>query len=260
MTKLIVLFALAAFSAPAQDWARQRLDKSPRHTEWVIVKHGDRAVQTFVVYPEVKSKAPVILVIHEIFGMTDWVQEVADEFAAAGYIAVAPDLLSGMGPDGKGSSTFAQGDAVKAVSSLNPDQVTADLQAAADYAQKLPSAGDRLYVAGFCWGGGQSFRFATNRPGLAAAFVFYGPPPAAEAMAHITAPVYGFYGENDARIDATIPAAEKEMKEAGKTYEPVTYPGAGHGFMRAGEQPDATEGNAKARADAWTRLKKLIGN
>ena len=108
MTKLIVLFALAAFSAPAQDWARQRLDKSPRHTEWVIVKHGDRAVQTFVVYPEVKSKAPVILVIHEIFGMTDWVQEVADEFAAAGYIAVAPDLLSGMGPDGKGSSSFAR--------------------------------------------------------------------------------------------------------------------------------------------------------
>ena len=144
MTKLVVLMALAALSAPAQDWARQRIDKSPRHTEWVMVKHGDRSVQTFVVYPEVKEKAPVVLVIHEIFGMTDWVQEVADEFAAAGYIAVAPDLLSGMGPDGKGSSSFAQGDATKAVSGLNPDQVTADLQAAADYAQKLPSAGTKL--------------------------------------------------------------------------------------------------------------------
>jgi len=260
MTKFIVLMGLAALSAPAQDWARQRLDKSPRHTEWVVVKHGERAVQTFVVYPEVKDKAPVVLVVHEIFGMTDWVQEVADEFAAAGYIAVAPDLLSGMGPDGKGSSSFAQGDATKAVSGLNPDQVTGDLQAAADYAQKLPAAGNRLYVAGFCWGGGQSFRFATNRPGLAAAFVFYGPPPTPEAVARITAPVYGFYGENDARIDATIPATEKAMKDAGKTYEPVTYAGAGHGFMRAGEAPDMTEANAKARTEAWVRLKKLIGN
>jgi carboxymethylenebutenolidase len=260
MTKLVVLLAVAAAAAAAQDWARQRLDKSPRHGEWVVVKHGERSVQTFVAYPEVKDKAPVVLVIHEIFGMTDWVQEVADEFAAAGYIAVAPDLLSGMGPDGKGSSSFAQGDATKAVSGLNPDQVTADLQAAADYAQKLPSAGTKLYVAGFCWGGGQTFRFATNRAGLAAAFVFYGPPPPPGAMARITAPVYGFYGEMDARIDATIPATETEMKDVSKTYEPVIYPGAGHGFMRAGEAPDATDANAKARTEAWARLKKLIGN
>jgi len=173
MTKFAALFVLAALSLPAQDWARQRLEKSPRHREWVTVKHDGRSVETFVAYPESKDKTPVILVIHEIFGMTDWVQEVADEFAAAGYIAIAPDLLSGAGPGGKGTSSFPQGDATKAVSGLNADQITADLNAVADYALKLPSATQKLYVVGFCWGGGQSFRFATNRPDLAAAFVFY---------------------------------------------------------------------------------------
>ena len=260
MTKLTVLLALTALSSPAQDWARQQLEKSPRHREWVTIKHGDRAVETFVAYPETKGRAPVVLVIHEIFGMTDWVQRVADEFAEAGYIAIAPDLLSEMGPGGKGSTSFAQGEATKAVSGLNADQITADLNAVADYALKLPAASNKIYVAGFCWGGGQTFRFATNRPDLAAAFVFYGPPPAKEAMAPIKAPVYGFYGENDARIDATIPDTQQAMKDAGKPYEPVTYPAAGHGFMRAGEQPDASEPNAKARADAWVRLKKLLGS
>jgi carboxymethylenebutenolidase len=258
MTKLAALFVLAALSLSAQDWASQRLEKSPRHREWVTVKHDGRSIETFVAYPGSKGKTPVILVIHEIFGMTDWVQEVADEFAAAGYIAIAPDLLSGAGPGGKGTSSFPQGEATKAVSGLDADQITADLNAVADYALKLPSATGKLYVAGFCWGGGQSFRFATNRPNLAAAFVFYGPPPQKDAMGRIKAPVYGFYAGNDARIGATIPAAKENMKEVGKTYEPVTYEGAGHGFMRAGESPEASEGNSKARTDAWVRLKELM--
>jgi carboxymethylenebutenolidase len=257
MTKLAVLLALGALSVSAQDWARQQLEKSPRHREWVTVKHDGRSVETFVAYPESAVKTPVVLVIHEIFGMSDWVQEVADEFAAAGYIAVAPDLLSGMGPGGKGSSSFASGDVTKAVSELNQEQITADLNAVANYAVKLPSATGKLFVAGFCWGGGQSFRFATNRPDLAAAFVFYGPPPK-EGMARIKAPVYGFYGGNDARIGATIPATKDAMKELGKTYEPVVYEGAGHGFMRAGEQPNASEANSKARTEAWERLKQLL--
>src|SRR5207302_10267096 len=197
------LFALP--SGAAQDWAKAALAKSPRHGEWVTVKHGDRAVETFVVYPESKSKAPVVLVIHEIFGMTDWVQDLADQVAAAGYIAVAPDLLSGMGPNGGRSSDFAEGKTMEAVSHLNPDQVTADLNAAADYALKFPASNGKLFVGGYCWGGSQAFRFATNRGDLAAAFVFYGGPPEKEAMARIKAPVYGFYAGNDARIDATIP-------------------------------------------------------
>ncbi|HWG89094.1 MAG TPA: dienelactone hydrolase family protein, partial [Candidatus Acidoferrales bacterium] len=152
---------LGLLPASAQDWARQKLEKSPRHQEWVQIKHDNRTVNTFVVYPEAKQKAPVVLVIHEIFGMTDWVRSVADQLAANGYIAVAPDLLSGMGPKGGGSSEFADTQAaMKAVSGLDADQITADLNAVADYAKKLPAANDKLAVAGFCWGGGQSFRFA----------------------------------------------------------------------------------------------------
>ena len=258
MIRLLVLLAFSFTYASAQDWARQQLEKSPRHREWVTVKHDGRSVETFIAYPESKGKTPVVLVIHEIFGLTDWVQDLADQVAAAGYIAVAPDLLSGMGPNGGRTTSFAQSEATQAVSHLNPDQVTADLNAAADYGLKLPASDGKLLVAGFCWGGGQSFRFATNRSNLAAAFVFYGPPPDKDAMARIKAPVYGFYAGNDARIDATIPATQEAMKQLGKAYEPVTYEGAGHGFMRAGEAPDASEGNSKARTQAWDRWKNLL--
>ena len=252
---------------PAQEWARQQLQKSPRHGEWVTVKHGGRSVETFVVYPESKGKAPVVLIIHEIYGLSDWVEELADEVAAAGYIAVAPDLLSGMGPNGGRTSSFPPDKVTEAVSQLDPNQVTADLNAAADYGLKLPAAQRKLFVGGFCWGGSQTFRFATNRPDLAAAFVFYGSAPMkphnpgtpdTEALGRIKAPVYGFYAGNDARIDATIPATESAMKQLGKTYEPVTYEGAGHGFMRAGEAPEATDDNRKAREEAWTRWKTLL--
>jgi len=254
----LVLALLAAQAVSAQDWAQAALEKSPRHREWVTIKHGDRSVETFVAYPESKDNTPVVLVIHEIFGMTDWVQDLADEIAAAGYIAVAPDLLSGMGPNGGRSSSLDQSKAMEAVSHLDPDQVTADLTAVADYGKKLPASTGKLFVVGFCWGGGQSFRFATNRPDLSGAFVFYGGPPDKDAMARIHAPVYAFYAGNDARIDATIPDATAGMKAAGKFYEPVTYDGAGHGFMRAGEAPDASDANKKARADSWVRLKELL--
>ena len=254
----LVLLFLAAQVASAQDWAKAKLEKSPRHREWVTVKHDGRNVETFVVYPESKSKTPVILVIHEIFGMTDWVQDLADQLAEAGYIAVAPDLLSGMGPNGGRSSAFTQDKAMEAINHLNPDQITADLNAVADYGKKLPASTGKLFVTGYCWGGGQSFRFATNRGDLAAAFVFYGVPPDKAAMARIAAPVYGFYAGDDARIDATLPDAIQNMKAAGKAFEPVTYEGAGHGFMRAGEAPDASEPNRKARTEAWARWKSLL--
>jgi carboxymethylenebutenolidase len=261
---MIVLMAmlLVAQTAAAQEWsqpwARERIEKSPRHSEWVTLKHDGRNVDTLVVYPESKDKRPVVLVIHEIFGLSDWAQELADELAAAGYIAVAPDLLSGMGPNGGRTISFPAGAVTEAVSKLNPDQVTGDLNAAADYANKLPASNGKLYVVGFCWGGAQSFRFATNRGDLSAAFVFYGSPPATDAMARIKSPVYGFYAGNDARIDATIPDTITAMKAAGKTYDPVTYAGAGHGFMRAGEAPDADNANKKARDEAWKRWKTLL--
>jgi carboxymethylenebutenolidase len=198
-----------------------------------------------------------VLVIHEIFGLSDWVRGVTDQLAEAGYIAIAPDLLSGTAPGGGGTAELGSGDAVrKAISSLPSDQITADLNAVADYVTKLPACNGKLAVAGFCWGGGQTFRFATNDKNVKAAFVFYGPPPQKESdLEKITAPVFGFYGGNDERINASIPKTTEQMKKAGKKYDPVVYEGAGHGFMRAGEQPDANEANKKARDQAWTRLK-----
>ena len=279
-----------------QDWAKGRLAKSPRHQEWVKVKNGAREVNCFVVYPEVKAKATAVVVIHEIFGMSDWVQALTDEVAEAGYVAIAPDLLSGMGPKGGGTSEIAatSNNAVgQAIRDLPPDQITADLNAVADYVSKLPAANGKVAVGGFCWGGSQTFRFATNRPSLKAAFAFYGSAPTTgqppnqpidkEGLKRIGAPVYGFYAENDARIGATVPGTTDAMKELGKKYDPITYAGAGHGFMRAGDAPEpvkpptkgdkdaddkaaadyqkaltAYKANKKARDDAWERWKKIL--
>jgi carboxymethylenebutenolidase len=257
-TVAILFLFLATASLQAQDWAKTRLEASPRHHEYVALKHGDRTVQAFVVYPEVKTKAPVVILIHEIFGLSDWAKEMADELAAKGFIVIAPDLLSGFGPNGGGSSEFPDQDAaVKAVSGLNPDTVMADLDAAADYGKHLPAANGKIAVIGFCWGGSKSFAFAAHRKDLSAAFVFYGTGPA--DVTTITAPVYGFYAGNDARIGATIPGITEAMKAAGKKYEPVTYDGAGHGFMRAGEDPTNTvPGNKTAREQGFARLVLLL--
>jgi dienelactone hydrolase len=376
--------SLLTAAAAAQDWAKANLAKSSRHGEYVtITEPSGRQLNAWVVYPEVKDKAPVVVMIHEIFGLSDWAREMADEVAGAGYIVVEPDLLSGFGPprlavrmtpmnlpaspqessasiqseeaqlralwvrvnaqcepidcgpdqrpaiaivenDGKngqpvkvrlayqssispsaqmrpalfttlpisqqgqppqqyhmdhpgmmdaqdnglpyipahpgGTAAFPdQSAVVRAVSSLPDAQVLADLDAAADYGKKLPAASGKLFVAGFCWGGGKSFLFATHRHDLSAAFVFYGPPPPAALMKDITAPVYGFYAGNDARITATIPKTQDEMKADGKTYEPVTYDGAGHGFMRAGESPDANAANTAARQEGFHRFISLLG-
>jgi carboxymethylenebutenolidase len=257
----VFVVMLSASTLSAQDWAKARLDKSPRHGEWVKVKQGKREVQSFIVYPEVKHKATAVVVIHEIFGLTDWVRSVCDQLAEAGYIAIAPDLLSGMAPKGGGTSEFGGTDAArKAIGSLPPDQVTADLNAVAAYIRKLPACNGKVAVGGFCWGGGQTFRFATNNKDVQAAFVFYGTgPDKEEDIARIHCPVYGFYGGNDARVNATIPRSTDLMKKASKKYEPVTYEGAGHGFMRAGEAPDANKANKQARDEGWKRWKELLG-
>jgi len=244
-----------AASLGAQDWARQAVDKSPRRHERVTVKHGSRSVESFVAYPQSQGKAPAMVVIHEIFGMTDWVENVADEFAEAGYVAIAPDLLSGMGPKGGGTKDFPAEGVGPAINKLAPDQITADLNAVADYCMKLPACNGKVCVVGFSWGGDEAFRFATTRRDLAAAFVFYGKCTEPEKIPDIQAPVYGFYAGTDARINGTVPATQEQMKAAGKFFETATYEGAAHGFMRSGEQPDATEANKKARAAAWVTLK-----
>ena len=254
------------------------------------MKAGGREVSSFVVYPEVKHKATAVVVIHEIFGMSDWVQSLTDQLAEAGYIAIAPDLLSGMGPNGGGTSSLDRNAVGQAIRALPPAQITADLNAVADYVSKLPASNGKVVVTGYCWGGSESFRFATNRPDLKAAFVFYGSAPAAadgtpdkEALAKIKAPVYGFYAGNDARINATLPKTAEAMAELKKTFDQVTYEGAGHGFMRAGDAPEPTaptatgnqeaddkakadyekalttyKANKKGRDEAWVKWKKIL--
>jgi carboxymethylenebutenolidase len=263
MKRFFITLAVLIFAASglqAQDWAKANLAKSPRHQEWVKLKHDSREVQCFVVYPEVKDKATTIVLIHEIFGLTDWACEMADELAAEGYIVIAPDLLTGSATNGGGTEELIKsgGNVGKAIMDLPPDQITADLKSAVDYAAKIPAANGKVVVAGFCWGGGQSFRFATNNKDVKAAFVFYGTPPDSGDMAKIACPVHGFYGGNDARVTATVPKATEQMKAAGKTYEPVIYDGAGHGFMRAGEAPDANDANKKARDVAFQRTLELL--
>ena len=253
------LLALCTLPGFAQDWAKTKLEQSTRHREYVPIKSGSRTINTLVIYPEVKDKAPVVVLIHEIFGLSDWMKLQVDELAAQGYIVIAPDLVSGLGANGGGTDALGgQDNVVKAVMGLDPMQVMTDLDAVADYGKSLPSASGKLFVGGFCWGGGKSFAFATHRTDLTAAFVFYGPPPPTADMAKINVPVYGFYAGNDARIGATVPQTITDMKAAGKFYEPVTYADAGHGFMRAGQAPDAKPGDKKAFDEGFARLLKQL--
>ncbi len=262
MKNTLILILCAVISVPvfSQDWALKKLESSSRHQEDVNLKAGDRTIHCFVVYPEVSNKANVVILIHENRGLTDWVRYMADQVAAEGFIAIAPDLLSGKAPNGGGTSDFANSDdARQAIYALNPDEVTAALNATYDYANTIPAGNGKISVAGFCWGGTQSFRYATNNNRLKASFVFYGTGPEnKEDIEKINDPVYGFYGGSDERVDATIEGSKQMMKETGKTYEPVIYKGATHAFMRAGQEPDATPDNKAARDAAFARFIDLL--
>lgn len=239
---------------PSEEQAKAALEKSPRHGEYVDVKlpSGGTPIRTWVVYPERKEKAGVVIVIHEIYGLTDWIRGVADQLARDGFIAVAPDLISGLGPNGGGTDSVAsRDDVVKLVRGLTPEQATARLDAVHDWAVKLPAANGRSATLGFCWGGARSFTYAASQPALDAAVVFYGTSPEAADLARVKAPVLGLYGSDDARVNATIPPAETEMKKLGKAYEPHIYEGAGHGFLRAQEGREGA--NLRATQQAWPR-------
>ncbi len=237
-----------------------RLNDSPRHQEWVTVKNGDRSIRTFVVYPETNEKVPTVLVIHENKGLNDWARGLADQVAEAGYIAVAPDLLSQFDAAHADTAAFASDDErTKALMTLDPAQVMSDLQAVADWAKTIPASSGKIASAGFCWGGSQSFRLATQSDDLATAMVFYGTGPAdANVYENIDVPVVAFYGGADERVNATIAASEQAMKAAGKTYDYVIYEGAGHAFMRSGEDPKGDAANVAARNAAWARMKEVL--
>ena len=204
-------------------------------------------VKTFVVYPERKEKAPVVVVIHEIFGLTDWIRGVADQLAEDGFIAVAPDLLSGKGPNGGGTEDLGD-KATQVIRTLTPEEVVSKLNAVREHGITLPASNGKSASIGFCWGGSASFNYAAAQPALNAAVVYYGGSPSdPAAYAKIKAPVLGLYGGNDARVNATIPTAQENMK--GKVYEPHTFEGAGHGFLR--QQSGANGANMKATEQAW---------
>ncbi len=253
------VFQTSAASAPkippGEEQAKTALERSPRHGEYVDLKieGSDHPLLTWVVYPERKDKAPVVIVLHEIYGLTDWIRAVADQLAADGFIAVAPDLISGKGPGGGGTASLqSRDDVVKLIRGLTAGEVNAKLNAVRSYATKLPSANGKSSVAGFCWGGGRSFGYAAAQPELNAAVVYYGTSPEEKELGSIKAPVLGLYGEDDARVNATIEPAAGEMKKLGKVYEVEIYKGAGHGFLR---QQDGREGaNMKASQQAWQRM------
>lgn len=248
IASLCATFAVAA--PPGEEGAKEQIEKSPRHGEYVDVPISEgKTVRAYVVYPEVKEKAPVVIVIHEIFGQTDWIKSVTDSLAAEGFIAIAPDFLTGKGPNGGGTDSFEGRDKVtQAVRSIKPDEVATVLDATRKYAATLPAAAPKFATVGFCWGGGQSFAYAIQQPELAAAVVYYGASPN-EGLDKIKAPVLGLYGADDARVNATVPPAEEKMKTLGKTFETHTYAGAGHGFLRAQSGRDGA--NQKAANEAW---------
>ena len=235
--------------------APARLATSPRHGEWVMVKVGSDSVRAWVVYPQVSTKAPVVVVVHEIFGLSTWIRGVADQFAADGFIAIAPDLLTGkIAPNLDDSTLRAQGPAV--IATLDPADVQRKLDAVAQYAMALPAAEKKYGIVGFCWGGGVSFAHDAHAGAsseLGASVVYYGVPPKADQLPNVHAPVLGLYGGTDARIALTVPGTDSAMKALGRTYEHTIFPGAAHGFLRAQTQTDGSimQANLDATRQAW---------
>ena len=245
LTTLGVQIALPA----SGDAARTRLANSPRHTEWATIESRGDKIEAYVVYPERSDNAPIVVVIHESYGLNDWARSVADQLAAEGFIAIAPDMLSGKGPNNTGSTSLDRQSAVSIMRSLQHTEVVRRINMSVEYATMLPAATQRFGIIGFCWGGSASFNFATTRDDLGAAVVYYGTSPSKESLRRIQAPIQGFYGGDDQRVNATIESAQAEMDRLGKLYEANIYEGAGHGFLRA--QADRDGANMTASEIAW---------
>ena len=238
----------AGLPAGAEE-AAARLTSSPRHGEWIMIASGPSdSVRAWVVYPERSTKAPVVLVVHEIFGLTPWIRAVADQLAADGFVAVAPDLLTGR-IDPSLPDSAAQVAARAAIRELRAEDVQRQLDAVARHAMALPAAEPRYGVVGFCWGGSTVFQHAVHAPTLGASVVYYGTSPSPDALVSVRAPVLGLYGENDARVNATVPAADSAMRALGRSYEVHTFAGAGHGFLR--QQSGQSGANMAATRAAW---------
>ena len=259
----LFLFSLLSISLFAQGYAIQQLENSPRHHEWVEIQSSGRTMHNFVAFPERSDKAPVFIVIHENRGLNDWARSFADQLAEKGFIAIAPDIISNTVDGIEKTSDFETSDAARsAIYALDADNVTQDLKSVLKYAKSIEAGNGQVYVVGFCWGGSQSFRFATNAGDeIEAVLVFYGTgPQEAEAYSAIEVPVFGFYGGADNRVNATIENSEEAMNSYDKIYNYEIYEGAGHAYMRRGDDPEAPEDdpNVKARNASWERLIKIV--
>jgi carboxymethylenebutenolidase len=258
----------------SQAWATQKLEKSTHRQEWVQISREGRTLKAWVVYPELKEKAPVVLVLHEVFGLTDSTRNTADQIAAMGYIAITPDMLSGFGPNGGDISSFPSSrTASQMMTGLEDEVVNANLGAWIDYGNKLPASNGKLAVVGLSWGGGAAFRYTTTQPkDVKAVFVFYdvGPPAVTQGSKRgmglntypvdkINVPVYGFYPSKDTRVMNSLQATRDAMATAGKKFDPVIYEDADHAYMRVGEDPaNGNPANAAAVKSSLTRLQKLF--
>ena len=238
----------------------EELSQSPRHHEWVTLSYNNRKLEAFVVYPEKDNKSKSVIVIHENRGLNDWARLFTDKLAAKGYLVIAPDLISYTVEGKKRTTDFENSDAAsEAIYALDPEQVTADLDAVFEYIKNDPASTGEVAVVGFCWGGSQSFRYATNNKEISSTHVFYGTAPKdSSKISQINAPVYGYYGGNDNRVNSTIERTENLMRDTGKTYKYEIYENAGHAFMRSGHQLNAEEANKKAHDQAWKRLLQLL--
>ena len=242
--------------------APARLAGSPRHSEWAMIRTGDGdSLRVWVVYPQRSTKAPVVLVIHEIFGLSSWIRSVADQLAADGFIAIAPDLLTMKNlPSGPDSVVAPLAQA--AIRTLDPVWVQRQISAAAQYGMSLPAAENKYGIVGFCWGGAASFAHAVYSPRLGASVVYYGTSPKTADLGSVRAPVLGLYGGNDNRVNATIAPADSALRALGRTYVPTIYPGAGHGFLR--QQTGMDGANMAATRAAWPAtiawFKKSLGS
>ena len=228
------------------------LNASPRHGEWIDIE-GPKLkapLRTWIVYPERSDKAPVVVLIHGIYGLTDWTRAAADNLAAAGFIALAPDLISGKAPGGGGyESLESRDDVVALMRALTDDEAIRQIDAVGARGVRLPAANGKSATMGFCWGGGQSFAYATSERDLDATIIFYGTSPEIVALSRIRAPVLGLYGGDDERVNATIPAAQDRMHELGKIYEVERYDGAGHAFLSRQSERDGA--NLRATEKGW---------
>jgi carboxymethylenebutenolidase len=233
--------------------ATAQLKSSPRHGEWVDIKASSGApIKSFVVYPERKDKAPVVIVIQEIFGLTDWIRGVADQLAKEGFIAIAPDFMSGMGPNQGGSAELGEQGSVAEIRKLTPPDVLRILNDVRAYALTIPAANGKTATVGFCWGGGASSTFALMQPSLNAAVAYYGGmPPDAAAFANAKTPILGLYAANDNRVNATLDLAKTELAKKNVPYEQHFFEGAGHGFLRQQNGTAQAPGNGRAAAEAW---------